>query len=358
MKNKLVLVVLILSFFMVMIPSYSENVKATSQTVTVGFEVSEGGGNTQQFPIGKESIINTASMSGTFYVSTDAEKTGDNGFKAQGYGWWNLSYGQSEYFTKIKTYINLGAFGGLGHSSYYSVYFYNKTICSGIDISTKLATAENRLKYVIAGVRFWSYYSAPSGNHDWMYLKGDGTWNSESPSKSSLFSGWDYFSMEITNEFGYCQYIYSMDGTNPTYYFNDTVCNTTAILENYRIDAMFFTTSATVYNNVFYDDVEMTTSTSYEGGEVGGCDIDLTAYTSMGISNTPSTMDLSYPVFQKISHVLSYGYLKAISICINPAMYDDDPDPSNYECEVIGFDLGGADCIYLDGYNYRIVWEC
>lgn len=354
MNQKLILIIFISSLLLGLIPY--EIVSSSSIIEFIGFEVSEGGAGGQPFPVPpKTSIINTDQCGGTFWVTTASAKTGSNGFEADGYGFWNLSY--SGFLTKFKTMMYFARTGGLGHNSYNYFYFYNKTYLedNSMDITTAVSSSANRLQYIMVGIRFNDYYSAPNPQYNASALNSAGNWASIF-TLSSYFSGWDYFSFEITNSYGYCQYIISTNGLTPTYYRNDTVCNTTKIINEYKIDSCYIYGDTYLYN--YIDDVYLNISTSYTVGVTTECGIDLSAYSKVGIDITPQTMDLSYPTFQKVHYTNSYGYLYAISLAVNPSMFDLDPNTANYIAEVIGFNLGGADCFYNDGYQYRLIWLC
>lgn len=355
MKNKskytrMLLCIFFISMLVLIMPL--QNAGASSLTINVGFEVIEGGGAGQQFPIPpKTSILNTHLKSTIFVVTTGSKRTGDNGFHAQGTGWWNFSYASDEYITAFKTFMNVGTLYDV-HDTHVYFYFYNKTIASGVDISTKLGTSANLLKYIMVGIQIEEYKTSgtPYTAYQVGHIKSDGTWYM--PYNNGLTaSGFDYFKFEIYNPYGYCNYTHSIDGTTVYQYSDDTVCNTTAVIENYRIDACYII--GDIEGNCYFDDVSITKSDSYAGSGAGpsvGC-IDTTGLTQVGyfgscVSDSPSqyiSKTYNVPVTTTILGVeLQLGY----------DQIGDDGNIANYDLKINGMDIGMPTCdVLLSSYG-------
>lgn len=275
---RIFIIAILMSFSMMLVP-FQQTVSAASTPYPVGFNVAEGGGAGFQFPIPpKTSIINTAVMTTIFIVNTASKRTGENGFEARGTGYWNFSYSKTSYMTGFKSYSYFPS-GYDVHNENHYFYFYNSTYCSGIDIRTKLGSAADLVKYIIVGVMVHDqkYSGTPHPEHSLQWLTSAGAWAGALYDNGNI-GGWDYFGFDIINEYGYCNYYYSANGVTVERWNNDTVCNTSKILNNYRIDRCYITGSG-LYN--YLDDVNITVASSYTGGAAeGSCD--LTGYTSHG----------------------------------------------------------------------------
>jgi hypothetical protein len=345
MKNKIIILSLLLSFFMVMIPSFSDNVKATSIN---HIETFQGG------IVGNDLLLNQ-SVNGEVYTHSFTHYTLFNKFylrnvghsgtpvKSMGFaganaGWINESYSKSSYITNFSFWFIRT--GGATHQFF---YFYNSTIMKtkGITINATVPSG-TFISNMICGI------TINQGNL--LYMGSGGS--AVLLEASCIGTSWIKLGFEITDDLGSIKY-YRETGTTYTNYALVSCINSTQINNNYRIDSMLIYSDDTSY----IDDLNYTMSGTYSGGGVSGCGINLDGYDKLGIDNTPNTMDLNYPVFQKINYGLNYGYLAYITLCVNPSMYSIDPNPNNYTLTCMGFSLGGADCFDLDGYNYRLIWE-
>lgn len=353
----------------------NENVKGATINYSVGFNVSEGGGAGFQFPIApKTSIINTALKSSVFIVNTGSKRSGENGFEAKGTGYWNFSYTEDAYFTGFETWSYFPS-GIDVHNENHDFYFYNSTYCNGIDISTKLGSSADLLKYITVGVRIHDqkYSGTPHPEHSLQYLNSVGSWTGVI-NDNGIIGGWDYFGFDIINEYGYCNYYYSANGITVEYWINDTVCNTTKIINNYRIDRCYISGSSTAYN--YLDDVNITVSGSYETGG-GGEYNDFSDYDPY-CSGSGSTFSsafytvITYNIFgwktgetdyttQYIENQFVYpwsGTIYGIELPIGSTQYSDvSDDPNDYSLYVNGIPWGVADSIIPYGSDYALHWE-
>lgn len=358
MKNKIIIISIMLSFFMIMIPSFSDTVKAVSIEETVDFETAEGGSAGQNFPVGGySSIISTAQMGGythgeSFKVSATQYYHGTKGMTlnsgAVGYsvrGLFNLSYSTSSFLTEISFFIwGSAEYSPYSQRHYISVYFFNNSLNTNCWIPTNYAFA----------------YSYNSGTAAAGWTCGGQTMSNYGTSQA--VGTWFCLNATIINDLGDVDYWSdNKGGSGVKVLKHGVMSNTSYALENIRIDRVLFvhTAGSPYYGSSIsaVDWVNITLSDSYVAGGSSSCGIELADYDKLGIGNTPMTYPLNYPIFQKINYGLNYGYLAYITLYVNPIMYSADPDPNNYELTCIGFDCGGADCYELDGYNYRLIWE-
>jgi len=333
MRNKIIIISIMLSFFMIMIPSFSDNVKASSIDYPLGFE-----GVVAGIPY-VDSFIKTGVIgsTGSCLVQSTPIRSGNRALRITRVSnqpfnsYMNLTYSKSEYLTDFSFWLKSDVTAGGGHY----MYFFNRTdyLAGGIS------------KYII-GLRF-SYEA--SQTYSIKYINDVGS--EVSILDATSFATFKYVGFSITDDIG------SVDYTGHTTTVSGIAKNCSSINSSKRIDLIISVNSiATNVHYYTYDDLNFTLSDSYEGGTTS-CGISFNGYDKLGIDNTPNTMDLNHPDFQKINYGLNYGYLKYVTLCINPAMYSADSDPNNYNLECLGFDLGGADCLDLDGYNYRLIWE-
>ena len=325
-----------LSFFVMMIPSFSDNVKATVYTQTYGFE---SNGVATNVTVAQSGFFTTHSYylwsSHAFCVGTNS-KYGSKGLdastppiSASTYGDINLTY--SGVMTKFSCYMN---------SYYYAtslglrIYLFNNTL--------GFANPIIHMRFLTSGGVYNNQYYDSLGNTHYL-----------TATNVNCGGSWKIFSIEFTDDIGSVRYRYGS-----SYDINGTSNYDTAIINGYAVDRIRIYTEEqfgggyTSYAHL--DMLNITTDTSYSGGTTT-CGINLDGYDKLGIDNTPNTMDLNYPVFQKINYGLNYGYLAYITLCVNPSMYSIDPNPLNYTLTCMGFSLGGADCYDLDGYNYRLI---
>jgi hypothetical protein len=321
-----------------MIPSFSDNVKATVYTQTYGFE---SNGVATNVTVAQSGFFTTHSYylwsSHAFCVGTNS-KYGSKGLdastppiSASTYGDINLTY--SGVMTKFSCYMN---------SYYYAtslglrIYLFNNTL--------GFANPIIHMRFLTSGGVYQNQYYDSLGNTHYL-----------TATNVNCGGSWKIFSIEFTDDIGSVRYRYGS-----SYDINGTSNYDTAIINGFAVDRIRIYTEEQFgggyTSHAYLDMLNITTDTSYSGGTTT-CGINLDGYDKLGIDNTPNTMDLSYPVFQKINYGLNYGYLAYITLCVNPSMYSIDPNPSNYTLTCMGFSLGGADCYDLDGYNYRLIWE-
>lgn len=267
---RIFLIAILMSFSMMLVP-FQQTVSAASTLYPVGFEASEGGSAGQQFPIGHTSILNTANAGGaSFYVSTGSKRSGTNGFLAKTNGYWNFSYSGTSFLTNFTVWLDATWNTGLGGSASIYFLFYNKTMNHPLTYSTNVQRKANFIVgfYVITG------FSAPDNIRYVYSIDSNGDYKLIVGGYGSPITGFRKASFKITNDMGDCYY--NIGG----YTLTDTVCNTTAILNNRRIDRLYIVGGGT-YQNDFLDDLNLTVSSSYAGGAAeGSCD--LTSYTSHG----------------------------------------------------------------------------
>lgn len=326
MKNKLIALCFIMSFLSISF-CFFDTVKAAFITYTQGFE-EQILGDDFSILLDTNGAIQSKQMSATFKISNTEKHSGSLSFKATNgaIGYWNLTYSVVSYLTNFTFWQFIQSDADTDNY----IYFYNKTL----GVSNPLI----KMRFFISGgvYRFYWYENG---------IVDAGT--------TITFT---------SNQFNRVFFNIDSDTGTATYGMGSTVStgnfanNCSAINLNYRIDRIYFTVLAAAQYS-YYDDLIYKISDSYTVGGSSSCGISLGDYDKLGIDNTPNTMDLNYPVFQKINYGLNYGYLSYVTLCVNPSMYSIDSNSNNYTLECIGFDLGGADCFDLDGYNYRLIWE-
>jgi hypothetical protein len=315
----------------------------------VGFEVVEGGGSGQQFPIApKTSILNSALCSGSFVVSTTAKLTGANGFLATGTGYWNFTY--QGVLTGFKLFGSWGTNTDV-HTSNMYFYFYNKTLAAGVDITTKLGSAANLKKYTICDFAIHDLKTSgtPYSDYEIQHVKSDGTWTSLYLSGAA--SGWDYAGYNITNEYGYCTYFLANNGITVSQWDNDTVCNTSAVIAGYRIDRCYISGTTVMYG--YLDDVTVTTSNDYTGvgsavspcGEPAGVEMGTKQPSGYPVTFAASDVD---EVEWKYDLPIK-GDLWGIRMFVGADMFNAYPgsfDTGNVIMYLNGASVGAPSCIY------------
>jgi hypothetical protein len=328
-KNIIVIFLALISFTSLISISFNNIVSASS---TYDFYDIDDSVPTAQILLSENTFLSTSksSGSGVFYVSPLNCHSGSRSFICDSPSRGNFSFTYSS--TKFITNISFWLTTEVANNHYMMMDFYNDSL----GISKPM-------------IEFYFGYGAV-GKHCEYYTDSVGVAQTLA---LNVNNGYYQYYIEISDDIGNCYY-----GRVGGYRTSGTVRNATAINSNYRITDMALNNYPYSGYYMHFDDYNISYSDSYEGGTIYGCDIDLTGYNKVGIDITPQTMDLNYPLFQKVHYTDSYGFLYAISLCVNPSMFTIDPNPENYIAEVIGFNLGGADCFYNDGYQYRLVWLC
>jgi len=348
-NNILLLFAIFCSLLMLSMPM---NVMAISSTTAIGFEASEGGASGLQFPQApKTSIIKTASSSGSFYVYNALPRSGANSFRINGAGYWNFSYSKSLYLTNFTTYLTNTNSGNFNDYDYF--LFYNKTMGHALLYND----ASNRHKNFMVCIRTNNWYSStPPGMFNMSYADSTGVWQSVFYSNPNI-AGFDEWYFRINDIYGDTTYYYnSLPGTyTADFWKNGTSCNTSAFINNYRIDRCLIIGSTSSSN--YMDDVNITTSDSYTGIPTSfGC-LDTSGWYPVG--------SFGYSNWQGWSKHISTTYnspvtttIKAVELRISTTMGSEDYTLSHYSCTINNYNLSSPTCID-NGTDYDVLqWTC
>lgn len=350
--NKIIAFVFLFTSMLILIP-FNEPVKALGYQNDITFEFPYGVKNLP-YSDGFLTTKKNNSFMGTarFSVNDTYVRSGSLNFKivplattssGKVTGWFNFSYDKSMYMTGFNLWIGNSTYLSASGDGLYFI-FYNETT-QGVKMRTNPTTTMSSQSMV----SFKIGYSTGAGPY---YIQFGGL-----QYKTNMSTKNEQISCSITSPAGYQTLSYTAyDGDKYTK-TGFVPSNSSCFTANCRIDRMIvvgWQGAVTAY----LDDITFNISDSYASGYSGGCGYDVSGYNKLGVDNTPYATDITGYQIMKIYDVHTTGYLKGVSLCITPAMYDYDSDLSHYTCKILGFPEETADCLYLDGYNYRLFWSC
>jgi hypothetical protein len=277
----------------------------------------------------------TEENGGALEISTNYARSGTKSLRQAG----KTQFMNFSYATNYLTAWNTWWYEVAGASEWLRMGFYNRTIAEDGYLTahdyTKFSDPD---MFIISVYKYidekFYYYS--SYNHE--VLIGTGS-----------DAHWENWTWSIDNNLGDMTYTYKTSSVT------GTALNSTAIYEGYRIDGVMFVLEGGGVSNYYFDDLQLTFSSGYEGSGIYGC-LDTTGLTQIGRFGG-CDLDVRTPTLKKTYYVPVTTTIYGIELQVNYQQYVGDSTLSHYTCSVNGINLGSATC-FQDEYYYAVLqWE-
>ena len=249
------------------------------------------------------------------------------------YAQWNISGG--DFLTNFSYYMRLAPSSG-GNSVY--IALVNRTIA--VRESFNFKAIPDYSKGPLAILRYShdgkSYYRDNVGAEQYM---GVNRWYYTCPFYSKEY-------IAFTNDIGDMRY-----ASNLTYAYNMYACNATAVNEGYIVDIIYFHIT-TGYVRTYFDDCNITLSSSYTGDDVPqvGC-IDTTGLTQVGYFGS-TQRDSPAQYISKTYGVSVTTTIEGVELQVSRDQILQAGDMGNYELKINGMSLGMPTCsVLLEAYG-------
>jgi hypothetical protein len=308
-----------------------QNISA-DQTYYCDFDNSVPTGQVQLSEYGGFIYSEKSSSGGTFYVSTTGYHSAPACFNIKSVARGNFSfvYSETTFLTNISFWMDTDS----ASSHFMRFTFYNKTL--GLD---------NPIIY------WYQDYNAVD-KHNEKYTDATGTTQTLASAVTNNY--YEYY-IRIDNDYGYCTY-----GRVGAYATQGTVRNATAINQNYRIDALDIWNTPYSNYNIWIDDLALTFSTSYEGGNISGsCANAYNGYSwiGTGFSNAQTDIDTGRDFLEFSYDTEISGTFIGFELLISNTMWSEDNDLDNYYLYINGFSEGNPCGRHTETYGVVLEWS-